>query len=383
MSRMYDPVIARFLQEDTYRGELNDPLSLNLYTYTHNNPITYDDPDGHWIHIAIGAAIGAAINVGITAYLDYKDDHKFNSGWREYAGAAVEGAITGSIGAATGGASLFTMITAEVASGFVGSAARQYISKGKVSLKKSATDAAFNGIGFIGGHYAGKALSPVKKAIAQSKVVTKTKGLVLDGLSSKSDTILSLNKKIGESVQNVFEKINFPTQNKLAFSSAGGGGRSGIEATFDYVDESVMKNFNKVTSSETLQSTVKNIDNNISSSIKGTGNLKPVIDPSRLLEAPKEVADHHLIPAFRGKSKPYADFIKVRGINVDDYTITVSSGKGGQHMNFIHGKGQWNKKWMDFIDNNPNATAKDIYQFTGKMMDDYGLNGYQIHPYKK
>ena len=114
----------------------------------------------------------------------------------------------------------------------------------------------------------------MKKAIAQSKVVTKTKGLVLDGLSSKSDTILSLNKRIGESVQNVFEKINLPTQNKLAFSSASGGGRSGIEAIFDYVDESVMKNFNKVTSSETLQSTVKHIDNNISSSIKTRGRLK-------------------------------------------------------------------------------------------------------------
>jgi len=114
---------------------------------------------------------------------------------------------------------------------------------------------------------------PDKKAIAQSKVVTKTIGLVLDELSSKSDTILSLNKRIGESVQNAFEKINIPNQNKLSFSSAGGGCSSGIEATFDYVDENVMRNFNKVTSSDTLQSTVKNIDNNISSigssSIKG------------------------------------------------------------------------------------------------------------------
>ena len=117
--------------------------------------------------------------------------------------------------------------------------------------------------------------------------------------------------------------------------------------------------------------------------VERVSNPEIITDPSRLLEAPKEVADHHLIPAFRGKSKPYADFIKQRGINVDDFTITVSSGKGGQHMNFIHGKGKWNQKWMGFIDNNPNATAKDIYQFTGKMMDDYGLSGYPIHPYKK
>ena len=104
-----------------------------------------------------------------------------------------------------------------------------------------------------------------------------------------------------------------------------------------------------------------------------------------LLETTKPITgktnDHHIIPAFRGKSKTYSDFISARGIDVDQYTITVDAGKGGMHMNIIHGKGGWNQKWMDFIDNNPNATAKDIYQFAGKMMDDYGLSGYTIHPY--
>ena len=46
-ARMYDPVTARFLQEDTYKGDPNDPLSLNLYTYSMNNPIRYIDPSGH------------------------------------------------------------------------------------------------------------------------------------------------------------------------------------------------------------------------------------------------------------------------------------------------------------------------------------------------
>jgi len=45
---MYDPKIARFLQEDTYRGQANDPLSLNYYTYCSNNPVVYWDPSGHW-----------------------------------------------------------------------------------------------------------------------------------------------------------------------------------------------------------------------------------------------------------------------------------------------------------------------------------------------
>jgi len=45
-SRMYDPTTARFLQEDTYTGEIDDPLSLNLYTYCHNEPLMYWDPTG-------------------------------------------------------------------------------------------------------------------------------------------------------------------------------------------------------------------------------------------------------------------------------------------------------------------------------------------------
>ncbi len=46
-ARYYDSKIARFMSEDTYTGEDNDPLSLNLYTYCLNNPIVYTDPTGH------------------------------------------------------------------------------------------------------------------------------------------------------------------------------------------------------------------------------------------------------------------------------------------------------------------------------------------------
>ena len=40
-------MIGRFTQEDTYRGEIPDPQSLNLYAYVQNNPIKYIDPSGH------------------------------------------------------------------------------------------------------------------------------------------------------------------------------------------------------------------------------------------------------------------------------------------------------------------------------------------------
>ena len=55
-SRYYNPEIQRFISEDTYRGELNDPLSLNYYTYSNNNPLIYYDPTGHFFE-QIGAGL--------------------------------------------------------------------------------------------------------------------------------------------------------------------------------------------------------------------------------------------------------------------------------------------------------------------------------------
>ena len=46
-ARYYDPENGRFLTEDTYRGELNEPDTLHLYAYCKNNPINYVDPSGH------------------------------------------------------------------------------------------------------------------------------------------------------------------------------------------------------------------------------------------------------------------------------------------------------------------------------------------------
>ena len=45
-ARWYDPSVGRFINEDTYEGELTNPLSQNLYTYVHNNPLIYADPTG-------------------------------------------------------------------------------------------------------------------------------------------------------------------------------------------------------------------------------------------------------------------------------------------------------------------------------------------------
>ena len=46
-ARYYDPNSSSFLTEDSYSGELDNPLSQNGYAYVENNPVNYSDPSGH------------------------------------------------------------------------------------------------------------------------------------------------------------------------------------------------------------------------------------------------------------------------------------------------------------------------------------------------
>jgi len=47
-ARYYSPATGRFTQRDKFLGFYADPLSLNRYTYAHNNPVKYRDPTGYW-----------------------------------------------------------------------------------------------------------------------------------------------------------------------------------------------------------------------------------------------------------------------------------------------------------------------------------------------
>jgi len=80
------------------------------------------------------------------------------------------------------------------------------------------------------------------------------------------------------------------------------------------------------------------------------------------------------------------------GINIDEHTVEVSQ---GVHLKGLHGKGgfvgpgnkmmpakKWNSAWKEFFAQNPNPTAKEVYQFAGHLMDMYGLSGLPIVPYK-
>jgi hypothetical protein len=80
-----------------------------------------------------------------------------------------------------------------------------------------------------------------------------------------------------------------------------------------------------------------------------------------------------------------------RGIDVDEYTVALER---QTHLAGIHGRGGfvgpgdamlpggWNDRWAAFIAANKNANAKAVFQFAGHLMDEYGLSGLPIVPYR-
>ncbi|WP_150275410.1 RHS repeat-associated core domain-containing protein [Paenibacillus tepidiphilus] len=82
--RWYDPGTGRFLQEDTFEGELKNPLSLNLYTYAHNDPNAYSDPSGNFaflIPVAMyvaKAVVKTAVDTGVDYAMAKASGEKFS-----------------------------------------------------------------------------------------------------------------------------------------------------------------------------------------------------------------------------------------------------------------------------------------------------------------
>ena len=50
-------------------------LSTNMFAYCENDPVNGSDPNGEWIHIAIGSAMGAVTSI-ITGYASAKQAGK-------------------------------------------------------------------------------------------------------------------------------------------------------------------------------------------------------------------------------------------------------------------------------------------------------------------
>ena len=55
-ARYYNPAVGRFMQEDTYHGQIKNASTLNLYNYCGSNPIAYEDGTGHFWETAFDIA---------------------------------------------------------------------------------------------------------------------------------------------------------------------------------------------------------------------------------------------------------------------------------------------------------------------------------------
>ncbi|CRZ34850.1 RHS repeat-associated protein [Herbinix hemicellulosilytica] len=223
-SRYYNSDNGRFLTEDIYRGQLSDPLSLNRYTYCHNNPVRYTDPSGYGIFstLLVSFAIGAVIG-GVVEYTRQKiTNKKGNVDWNAVAYEAVVGGVTGMIGGGLGASAakttaktvakttaksvaknaLKTGVT-EAVMGFAADVGRQIIVDEKdikeVDLGQAAKTAAVAGISGAVGYTIGEGIKRVGSNL-KSKA-----GKHLDDAAKMIDDVID---KADESLENVAKKAD-------------------------------------------------------------------------------------------------------------------------------------------------------------------------------
>lgn len=93
--RYYDPVVGGFLSVDPVGLDVGSGLHFNRYRYAYSNPYRYTDPDGRCPTCILGFFIGAGMEVAVQLATTGKVDN-----W-----TAV--AVSGGVGAVTGGVSAF------------------------------------------------------------------------------------------------------------------------------------------------------------------------------------------------------------------------------------------------------------------------------------
>jgi uncharacterized protein RhaS with RHS repeats len=120
-TRLYDPLLGRFLSPDPYVADAGYLQDFNRYTYARNNPLSYIDPSGEivwFVPVIIGAVIGA-YSGGVIAndgqYNPVKWDYSSGQTWGYMLGGAVVGGVSGYAGWAMAGSGIPMANTAAIA----------------------------------------------------------------------------------------------------------------------------------------------------------------------------------------------------------------------------------------------------------------------------
>jgi len=178
--RIYDPVVARVLSPDNFIQNAYSSQDHNRYSYSKNNPLIYSDPDGQWIHLAVGAVIG-----GVTNWV--ANGAKFNmKGLGHFGVGALAGALSAGIGAGVNVA----MAGGSFAAGFAGTAGG-IASTGFVAGAATGAAAGFtNGLisgtgnGLLGGSSFGNSLAAGLTSGVKQGMIGGLSGGILGGIDA-------------------------------------------------------------------------------------------------------------------------------------------------------------------------------------------------------
>jgi RHS repeat-associated protein len=138
-----DAMGARFYAADLGVWTSGDPLAVtapeqlvtedfaaaNPYAYAKDSPLLAADHDGHFWHIAIGAAVGALIGGGIEAGRQYLATGRIED-WGRVRGAAAGGGVSGAIMAANPAAGVGSMLAKGGLSGAAEGIANRLVESG-------------------------------------------------------------------------------------------------------------------------------------------------------------------------------------------------------------------------------------------------------------
>jgi RHS repeat-associated protein len=189
-ARYFDPKLGRFLTQDSFLGQIDEPPSLHRYLYANDNPTTFIDPTGHYSLREFGQDVKWGLDFGVAFQ-------------QEFSARAGETA-----------ANIATL-------GGYGGVKKAY-NEGRVT----ATDFWSAGRAYAEGVYNTVTLGGGERAIAAYAEGKGAGGIALEATKGVGETLLPINEveTVASSKKNIWEKAEAVAVGvtKLAGLAAGG-----------------------------------------------------------------------------------------------------------------------------------------------------------------